>query len=78
MDLYDFWDKIRRELNLQDARIHDLRHTFASFLINSGHSLYEVQKMLGHGDPRTTMPYAHLNHASLLAAAETVSSLLGR
>lgn len=78
VDLYDFWDKLRKELGLADVRIHDLRHTFASFLVNSGHSLYEVQKMLGHGDPRTTMRYAHLGHASLLAAAETVSGLLGK
>ena len=72
-DLYNFWNKLRRELGLADVRIHDLRHTFASFLVNAGHSLYEAQKMLGHGDPRTTMRYAHLGQASLLAAAETVS-----
>lgn len=53
--------------------IHDLRHTFASFLVNAGHSLYEAQKMLGHGDPRPTTRYAHLGQTSLLAAAETVS-----
>ena len=72
-DLYLFWNKLRRELGLTDVRIHDLRHTFASFLVNAGHSLYEAQKMLGHGDPRTTMRYAHLGQASLLAAAENVS-----
>ena len=72
-DLYNFWNKLRRELGLADVRIHDLRHTFASFLVNAGHSLYEAHKMLGHGDPRTTMRYAHLGQASLLAAAETVS-----
>ena len=72
-DLYNFWNKLRRELGLADVRIHDLRHTFASFLVNAEHSLYEAQKMLGHGDPRTTMRYAHLGQASLLAAAETVS-----
>lgn len=72
-DLYLFWNRLRRELGLADVRIHDLRHTFASFLVNAGHSLYEAQKMLGHSDPRTTMRYAHLGQASLLAAAETVS-----
>lgn len=72
-DLYLFWNKLRRELGLAGVRIHDLRHTFASFLVNAGHSLYEAQKMLGHNDPRTTMRYAHLGQASLLAAAETVS-----
>ena len=75
-DLYLFWNKIRRELGLADVRIHDLRHTFASFLVNAGHSLYETQKMLGHSDPRTTMRYAHLGQVSLLAAAETVSGFL--
>ncbi len=74
-DLYVFWNRLRQELGLADVRIHDLRHTFASFLVNSGHSLYEAQKMLGHGDPRTTMRYAHLGQAPLLAAAETVSGL---
>jgi site-specific recombinase XerD len=32
-------------------RIHDLRHRYASFLVNSGRSLYEVQQILGHSDP---------------------------
>ena len=77
-DLYLFWNRLRRELGLADVRIHDLRHTFASFLVNAGHSLYEVQKLLGHGDPRTTMRYAHLGQASLVAAAQTVSAYLAR
>ncbi len=77
-DLFDYWEKLRGELGLQDVRIHDLRHTFASFLVNSGHSLYEVQKMLGHGDPRTTMRYAHLGQDSLVAAAEKVSGFYAR
>lgn len=75
-DIYLFWNRVRQKLGLQDVRIHDLRHTFASFLVSTGHSLYEVQKLLGHSDPRTTMRYAHLGQARLLAAAETVSDLL--
>ncbi len=75
-DIYLFWDSLRRKLGLADVRIHDLRHTFASFLVNAGHSLYEVQKLLGHSDPRTTMRYAHLEQTSLLAAAQTVSACL--
>ena len=74
-DLYLFWNKLRVELGMKDVRIHDLRHTFASFLVNSGHSLYEVQKMLGHADPRTTMRYAHLGQDALLAAAEFVGGI---
>ena len=75
-DIYLFWNRIRQKLGLGDVRIHDLRHTFASFLVNTGHSLYEVQKLLGHSDPRTTMRYAHLGQGALLAAVETVSGLL--
>lgn len=77
-DLYLFWDRLRRELGLTDVRIHDLRHTFASVLVNAGHSLYEVQKMLGHADARTTMRYAHLEQASLLAAAEAVGGFFSK
>ncbi len=75
-DVYLFWNRLRRSLGLKDVRVHDLRHTFASFLVNAGHSLYEVQKLLGHSDPRTTTRYAHLGHALLVAATETVSGLL--
>lgn len=77
-DIYVFWNRLRKKLDLADVRIHDLRHTFASFLVNAGHSLYEVQKLLGHSDPRTTMRYAHLGQASLVAAAQTVSAYLAR
>ena len=59
-------------------RLHDLRHTFASFLVNSGCSLYEVQKILGHHDPKVTTRYAHLDQDSLLKAAELVGTLLNR
>lgn len=77
-DLYDYWQKLRCRLGLQDVRIHDLRHTFASFLVNNGHSLYEVQKLLGHADPRTTMRYAHLQQDSLVAATEKVGGFFAK
>ena len=75
-DLYVFWNRLRRRLGLADVRVHDLRHTFASFLVNAGRSLYEVQRLLGHSDPRTTMRYAHLGQEALLAATEDMSALL--
>lgn len=75
-DIFLFWRTLRRGLGLADMRIHDLRHSFASFLVNAGHSLYEVQKLLGHSDPRTTMRYAHLGQASLLSATQNVSDFL--
>ncbi len=39
---------------------HGLRHTFASWLVQSGASLYEVQKLMGHSNPRVTEIYSHL------------------
>lgn len=46
------WDTIRKNAGIPDVRIHDLRHNFASLLINSGRTLYEVQKLLGHSNSR--------------------------
>lgn len=77
IELYPFWNALRQTLGLTDVRIHDLRHSFASFLVNSGCSLYEVQKILGHYDPKVTMRYAHLAHASLIQAANMVGKSVG-
>lgn len=56
--------------------MHDLRHSFASFLVNNGRSLYEVQKILGHTQIKTTQRYAHLANDTLLDAANQVPKLV--
>jgi integrase len=66
------WDRIRKRAGLADVRLHDLRHTFASILVNKGEQLYDVQTLLGHANPRTTQRYAHLAPQKLLDAAEVV------
>lgn len=66
------WDTIRKRVGLGEVRMHDLRHTFASFLVSSGRSLYEVQALLGHHDPKVTMRYAHLSPHALVEAANVV------
>lgn len=71
------WVTARRRAGLDDLRIHDLRHSFASFLINNGRSLYEVQRILGHSSARMTERYAHLAHDTLLAATNAASMALG-
>jgi integrase len=71
------WDKIRRQAGIPDVRIHDLRHNYASLLVNHGRSLYEVQKLLGHADISTTQRYAHLSQGTLKDATEIVSLSLG-
>ena len=72
------WDTIRKRVGLSEVRLHDLRHTFASFLVNSGRSLYEVQALLGHHDPKVTMRYAHLSPAALVEAANVVDRAVRR
>ena len=71
-DIFYAWKRIREDVRLPGVRLHDLRHSFASFLVNSGCSLYEVQQILGHSDPRVTMRYAHLETESLRRAAGMV------
>jgi len=71
VSIFYAWDTARKRAGLPDLRIHDLRHSFASFLINGGRSLYEVQKILGHTQVKTTQRYAHLSHDSLVSAANT-------
>lgn len=66
------WNAARIRAGLPDLRVHDLRHSFASFLVNAGRSLYEVQELLGHADIRTTSRYAHLSRERLFAAVEAV------
>jgi len=70
------WDRIRRRAFLEDVRLHDLRHSFASFLVNQGVSLYVVQGLLGHLHARTTQRYAHLSQGTLLDAAELVGPIV--
>lgn len=74
--IFQSWDTARRKAGLEDVHLHDLRHSFASFLINRGHSLYEVQKLLGHTQIKTTQRYAHLSNESLLNAADSAAALV--
>lgn len=72
--VFGLWKRMRQHLGLEDFRLHDLRHSFASFLVNAGRSLYEVQECLGHQTPRMTMCYAHLSSESLVKAANAVEN----
>jgi integrase len=54
------WRKIRSAANLVDFRWHDLRHSCASFLAQSGATLVEIGSVLGHKSAAVTMKYAHL------------------
>jgi integrase len=70
------WRRIRLRAGLPDLRLHDLRHSFASFLVNRGVSLYVVQGLLGHATTRYTQRYAHLTSDTLRDAAETMGHVV--
>lgn len=70
------WEKIRAHLEMEDVRIHDLRHSFATILASQGASLLLIGKMLGHADPKTTQIYAHLVDDEAKKASSDVASYL--
>lgn len=57
---------------LLDVRLYDLRHTFASWLVQEGHSIYLVKDLLGHCDLSSTQRYAHLSNQNFLDALSTL------
>ncbi len=65
-------------LSFDGVRLHDLRHSFASFAVQSGGSLYLVGKVLGHKQTRTTERYAHASDEPLLATAELAAQRIAR
>lgn len=72
------WRKVRETAGLDDVRLHDLRHNFASAAVSSGYSLYLVGKMLGHSQSQTTQRYAHLAPDPIRQAVDEVAAELAR
>lgn len=70
------WKRIREAAELNDLRLHDLRHTFASIAVMGGMSLPMVGALLGHRHARTTQRYAHLADDPLKSAVESIGSKL--
>ena len=66
------WRRIRKAAKLDDVRLHDLRHSFASVAASGGQSLVVIGKMLGHTQPATTARYAHLADDPVKAASDMV------
>ncbi len=75
-DIKHPWQTARDLAGLPDLRIHDLRHSAASFMINAGIDLYAVGKVLGHANHASTLRYSHLANDTLLAAVEAGAAKL--
>jgi integrase len=72
------WQRIRTRAGLTDVRLHDLRHSFASLLVNRGISLYVVQQLLGHLHVRATERYSHVMPHTLAQAVDVIDAVLPR
>jgi integrase len=70
------WRRLRRSAGLQDVRLHDLRHSFASVAAGLGEGLHMIGKLLGHTQAQTTHRYAHLAADPVRAATERVAEAL--
>lgn len=76
-EMQSSWEAIRKRAELPDVRLHDLRHTFASFAAADGESLFLIGKVLGHASTAMTERYAHLADDPLQALAERNALRIG-
>lgn len=76
LNIFSAWNRVRKLAGMDNLRIHDLRHSYASYLVNIGESLYVVQQLLGHTQIKTTQRYAHLSPETLLTATNKVGQSL--
>ena len=70
------WDRVRHAADLADTRLHDLRHSFASFGVSDGMGLPLIGSLLGHSDAATTSRYAHAHDDPRRQAAEQISGMV--
>lgn len=75
-DIKKFWATILRISNIQNLRIHDLRHSYASFLVSAGLSFPIIGALLGHTQAQTTHRYAHLHDAPLRDATDKAAQII--
>jgi integrase len=70
------WRRIREKAGLQDVRLHDLRHSFASVAVGVGEGLPMIGKLLGHTQVQTTKRYAHLADDPVKKASEHIGNAI--
>jgi integrase len=75
-DLHRPWKAVRKAAKLDGVRIHDLRHSFASFGAGASLGLPIIGKLLGHSQAATTQRYAHLDADPLRRAVDTIGNTI--
>ena len=71
--IHKIWQRIRAQAGLEDIRLHDLRHSFASVAAANNMGLPIIGALLGHSQPATTQRYAHLSIDPLKAASDEIA-----
>ncbi|MCY3821976.1 MAG: site-specific integrase [Gammaproteobacteria bacterium] len=74
--LYRRWRGICQAADLQDMRLHDLRHTYASFALSRGETVPTIGRLLGHRDAATTLRYLHFDDTRAMLAVQTVAAAM--
>ncbi|MCY4060646.1 MAG: site-specific integrase, partial [Gammaproteobacteria bacterium] len=74
--LYHHWRILQKNADLNDVRLHDLRHSYASFALRRGETILTIGRLLGHRDPNTTLRYLHFADPLARQSTETVGSAL--
>lgn len=73
-DIKTAWRKLMADADIKDFRFHDLRHDFASRLAMRGVPLFQISRLLGHSDTRTSEKYSHLSPAVERAAIDALET----
>ncbi len=74
--LDSFWQKLRAEAELDDVRLHDARHSYASMALMSGETIRTIGVLLGHHTASSTLKYTHLSDSAVREALESFSPVL--
>ncbi len=77
VNINESWNRVRERAGLEDVRLHDLRHTFASRALAIGEGLPMIGELLGHRQVNTTARYAHLARESVQASTARVADSIG-
>ena len=77
-DDVNLWRSVRREAGIEDVRLHDLRHNYASWAVMQGVPVPVVSRLLGHSSTKMTLRYVHFDDRDVRATAERVGAAMAR